>query len=262
MTENQDAMELQRRARRRLVGAIALVVLVVIVLPIIFDREPKPISQDLTIQIPSQDAGKFATRVLPSPDLKTEGKPSPGVEGKGDTPKLASDAEKAGVATARDAPAATAASGAAKAQTGGDSARTNPLLQGTSSATAGTDALAKPAAAKQADTRQADTKQAEPRQPEAKAVMAKTAASAGSDAAESFVIPLGLFRNPDNVKKVRGWVSSAGLKSFTESVPDANGVKGAGVKIMAGPFSSRDAAEKAREKLKARGVDVGAVASR
>jgi len=64
LAESHDATLLQRRARRRLVGAIALVVLVVIVLPIVLDTEPGPIGQDLVLQIPSQEAGKFNTRVL------------------------------------------------------------------------------------------------------------------------------------------------------------------------------------------------------
>ena len=59
MAETQDALMLKRRARRRLVGAIALVLLVVIVLPVVLDQEPKPVRHDLTVQIPSQDAGKF-----------------------------------------------------------------------------------------------------------------------------------------------------------------------------------------------------------
>ena len=75
MAESQDVTLLQRRGRRRLVGAIALVVLVVIALPIVLDKEPSPIGQDLVIQIPSQDAGKFNTRVLPpsAPGAATPG---------------------------------------------------------------------------------------------------------------------------------------------------------------------------------------------
>ena len=65
MAESQDATLLQRRARRRLVGAIALVIFVVLVFPIVLEKERKPVGQDLVIQIPSHDAGKFNTRVLP-----------------------------------------------------------------------------------------------------------------------------------------------------------------------------------------------------
>ena len=67
MAENQDPSLLKRRARRRLVGAVALVVFVVIVLPIVLDKEPGTIGQDIVIQIPSQDAGKFNSRVVPPP---------------------------------------------------------------------------------------------------------------------------------------------------------------------------------------------------
>jgi DedD protein len=67
LTDSDEATELRRRARRRLVGAIALVVLAVIVLPIIFDKEPKPVNQDIVIQIPSQNAGRFNSKVLPPP---------------------------------------------------------------------------------------------------------------------------------------------------------------------------------------------------
>ena len=72
MAESQDATLLQRRARRRLVGAIALVVFVVIVFPIVLDKERKPAGQDLVIHIPSQEAGKFNTRVLPAKPPEAE----------------------------------------------------------------------------------------------------------------------------------------------------------------------------------------------
>ena len=49
-------LELKKRARRRLVGAVALVLAAVIVLPMVMDQEPKPLTQDIQIRIPSQDA--------------------------------------------------------------------------------------------------------------------------------------------------------------------------------------------------------------
>src|SRR3989442_12569717 len=60
-----DANLIKRRARRRLVGAIALVVLIVVVLPVILDQQPRPVPQALTVQIPGQDGGPFRTRVIP-----------------------------------------------------------------------------------------------------------------------------------------------------------------------------------------------------
>src|SRR4051794_13842471 len=45
----------KKRARRRLVGALALVLAAVIGLPMILDSEPKPLADDIAIQIPSKD---------------------------------------------------------------------------------------------------------------------------------------------------------------------------------------------------------------
>src|SRR5471030_373390 len=45
----------KKRARRRLVGAIALALLVAVGLPMLLDSEPKPLSTDIDIRIPSKD---------------------------------------------------------------------------------------------------------------------------------------------------------------------------------------------------------------
>jgi len=45
----------KKRARRRLIGASALVLAAIIGLPMIFDSEPKPLADDIAIQIPSRD---------------------------------------------------------------------------------------------------------------------------------------------------------------------------------------------------------------
>ncbi|MCG1055238.1 SPOR domain-containing protein [Mycetohabitans sp. B5] len=44
----------KQRARRRLVGAIALVVAAVVALPVILDSHPKPFTDDIAIQIPAR----------------------------------------------------------------------------------------------------------------------------------------------------------------------------------------------------------------
>jgi len=45
----------KKRARRRLIGATALVLAAIIGLPMIFDTEPKPLADDIEIHIPSRD---------------------------------------------------------------------------------------------------------------------------------------------------------------------------------------------------------------
>lgn len=51
----QEQMALRRRARRRLVGAIAIALTAFLVLPMLFDPEPKPLGPDVEIRIPSRD---------------------------------------------------------------------------------------------------------------------------------------------------------------------------------------------------------------
>src|SRR5688572_4441486 len=62
---SDEELQLKRRARRRLIGAIVLVTAVVVALPMVLDSEPKPISGEVTIKIPSPDSGAFSSRVVP-----------------------------------------------------------------------------------------------------------------------------------------------------------------------------------------------------
>lgn len=54
-----EELQLRKRARRRLIGAITLVAVMVTVLPMVLDDEPKPVGQDIAINIPSQQSADF-----------------------------------------------------------------------------------------------------------------------------------------------------------------------------------------------------------
>ena len=55
-----DELNLRRKARRRLIGAIALTLAVVVVLPMILDSTPKPTQPDIDLRIPDPEkVGKF-----------------------------------------------------------------------------------------------------------------------------------------------------------------------------------------------------------
>ncbi len=60
----------KKRARRRLVGAIALAMAVAVGLPMILDSEPKPLATDIDIRIPSKD--KAPPQPLPGPVAAAE----------------------------------------------------------------------------------------------------------------------------------------------------------------------------------------------
>ncbi len=90
MAENEDVNTLKRRGRRRLVGAIALVLAAVIVLPMVFDSEPKGSAPPVSVRIPGEDESGFIPKVTPKPPAVQEQKAP----------------EKAAEAPARKAPAA------------------------------------------------------------------------------------------------------------------------------------------------------------
>jgi DedD protein len=204
-----DANLLKRRARRRLVGAIALVVLVVVVLPVILDQQPRPVPQALTVQIPGPDGGPFKTRVLPPLQ-------SPAAPQKSESTRAAANEPSSKAVQAEPEPPS------------------------------------RPRSAKKENARGADKERAKTQVAEARRAQALL-----ND--EGFVVPLGAFTNPDNAKQVQDRAASAGIKSYTESVKSQQGEQ---TRVRAGPFASRDAAEKARDRLKSLGLEVGQVAQR
>lgn len=71
-----DRIALKKRARRRLVGAVALVLLAAVVLPMVVDLEPRPPTQEMEVRIPSQDADSV-THFLPNRATPTPLPPMP-----------------------------------------------------------------------------------------------------------------------------------------------------------------------------------------
>jgi DedD protein len=63
--QTDDELNLRRKARRRLIGAVALTLAVVVILPMVLDREPKISGKDIDLSIPDPNkAGKFAPGVV------------------------------------------------------------------------------------------------------------------------------------------------------------------------------------------------------
>src|SRR5437588_10278357 len=73
--------ELKRRARRRLVGAIVLALAAAVILPLLLESDPKPLGDDVSIQIPPIDSGKFVNPLSPGKGADAKA----GTEVKGDS---------------------------------------------------------------------------------------------------------------------------------------------------------------------------------
>lgn len=114
--------QLRRKARQRLMGAAVLVVLAVAGFPLVFDTQPRPVSVDLAIDIPSKT--KTSPETPPAPLASSSGQPNPvaatdaeGKHGLGDKEELVSVAAPP-AEPAKDlaiVPAPEAAQNAAKA---------------------------------------------------------------------------------------------------------------------------------------------------
>jgi DedD protein len=75
---SDEELQLKRRARRRLIGAIVLVTAIVVALPMVLDTDPRPITGEISIKIPSPNSNAFTARVEPVPpsaEPRPEAKP-------------------------------------------------------------------------------------------------------------------------------------------------------------------------------------------
>lgn len=218
-------LELKKRARRRLVGASALALLAAIVLPLVMDHEPRPPVQDIQVRIPSQDAGGgFASRILPPKPAATPLPPA------------------ASVAEAKPAPEPKAEAKPA--------AKSEPKAEPPKAAAVAAVQPAKPAekhAEKPAD-KPAPKVQDKPAAEEARAA----SALAGGGAAEQWVVQLGAYKESGNVKLLLSKLKEMGVPAYTEKFDSPQGPR---TRVRAGPFASKEAAEKAKTKAKIIGVD-------
>ncbi|MBI4988062.1 MAG: SPOR domain-containing protein [Rhodocyclales bacterium] len=222
MSENDTQLELKKRARRRLVGAIALAALAAIVLPMVMDQAPKQPVQDIQIRIPAQDTGAFTSRILP---VKPGATPTP-------LPPAAAPeskpAEPARQAAAKPEPKAEQKPAPAKAEA-------QPAVQASKPP--------EPRATSPVDAKLLVKKPEE--------VKAKPAPAA--DNGEQWVVQLGAYRDQTNVRNLTAKLKQQGYNFYTEVLPAPDG--SSKTRVRAGPFASKEAAETARERIKRIGVD-------
>lgn len=217
---SDEELQLKRRARRRLIGAVVLVMAIIVVLPMVLDSEPRPPTQEVKVQIPSPDSGVFTSKVVPVP-AAPESKAAP----KAPEPAPAKPpVEEPGKGAATPAP----------------EPREVPKPALKTETELPKEAAAKPAAAKAP-----------------KPAVKKPKAAAKPEAGK-FVVQVIALADADKAKQMQGQIAAAGIKSYTEVVKTK---KGDVTRVRAGPFATRQAAEKARDQLKALGMS-GNIATR
>ena len=242
---------IRQRAKHRLIGASVLVLAGVVVFPLLFDTQPRPIPVDIAVDIPSRQAVKPLAPTEPAASAKNTAAPVPATAEASTAPKATGkelpleeiiQPAKSGVANGPDAESPVAAVSKPK-PTASDGKPVTPVA----------DKPAVPPHQKATDAA-AKTKDAE----RAQALLDGKAASAGHTAAppapvpgERFIVQLGAFAESARAQEVRLKLERAGLKTYTHVAETSEGKR---IRVRLGPFASRAEADKAAAKAKAVGV--------
>lgn len=229
----------KQRARRRLVGAIALVVAAVVILPMVLDSHPKPVTDDIAIDIPNRPA------TVPSRASDDSDNPQDTQAG------VAPDRAEVDDTASASASAADAQQAKAGRQPAGG-ARADAQQSASKQASAAT------ATATSKSGRANETQSAKPT-----AVPAPSAAQAdsGTPAAPPgarFAVQLGVFSDDAGARAWESKLKAAGVPAYIEHSKQANGKTRA--MLRAGPFADRAAASAAIAKVREAGLtsNVGA----
>lgn len=233
----------RRRARHRLIGATVLVLVGLVLLPWLFDRQPRPIPIDIALDIPSrQDAAPLQ---LPSPMTAASGP----VTGAG---AALSDREEL-IAPRPPQSAPPAVNQPPSGHTVGRSDALQPSVITPRPAEPAVQSVAsKPAV-------QPATKPASPARDDgarAKALLEGRAPAAAAPAAlpasgERFIVQVGAFAEADRAQQARQTLERAGLKTYTHVADTPQGKR---TRVRLGPFASRAEADKAAAKVKSLGL--------
>jgi DedD protein len=247
---SDEELQLKKRARRRLVGAIVLVSVAAVVLPMVLDSEPKRSGQRVDIQIPSPDSGEFKPQ--PSTPGPSSAKAAPEAPAKAEASAKPDVSAKSEPAAKPDAPPKSEASGKPEAVAKSETPtpkKTEPASaapERASSSTPGT-----------VDSGESGAKVVAADRPK-EAEIAKSAKSATSvkpangSSNGAYVVQVAALSDAGKAKELEKRMASAGVKTYTELISTQSGEV---TRVRAGPYATRDAAEKARAQLKKAGLE-------
>lgn len=236
----------KKRARRRLIGAVALVLAAVIGLPMVLDSEPKPVADDIAIQIPSKDrpAGGAIARVEAPAGAKVS--PAASLDPKEEVvDPVTVQAER------KPAPAEAATTTEPPAAKAKDDAKTANEPAGNVPDKA--DKAASPVQAAKADAKPAEANEKADKSgksDDAARAMALLEGKPDPKAAEKkagkFVIQVAALATKEKIDELQGKLKGAGIKSYTQKIATASGDR---TRIRVGPFDSKEEAEKVRARI-------------
>jgi DedD protein len=210
----------KKRARRRLVGAIALALAVAVGLPMVLDSEPKPLATDIDIRIPAKD--KAPAQRAPAPVAATEALDQR--ETIVDAPKPAAMAPAAPVVTGRDVAEVKLATVKPEAK---------PEVK-----------KPEPKTPEKTPAKVAEVK-APAARPDTERALAILEDKADDPKPQKYIVQVAALASQEKVNELQGKLKEAGIPSFTQK---GTGKAGELIRVRVGPFSKEEG-EKIRAKL-------------
>ena len=252
----------KQRARRRLVGAIAMVVAAVVILPMVLDSHPKPVTDDIAIDIPNRPAPKAAatdedTQAGVAPDNPAPDSANSSLAASGVAPAPVAQAAPA-TANAMAQQGAVAASGSktSKAHTPAVAANTSPATPAAPAAAPAKSAKsAKPVKTPPAPIQSAANPSANDADSTGTGAADADSGTPASPPGSRFAVQLGAFTDDASAKTWAAKLKAAGVPAYTERRKQSDGTTQ--TLLRAGPFADRAAATAAIAKVRAAGLTSG-----
>lgn len=258
MAKQPDEQIIKSRARRRLIGAIALALAVVVILPMVLDSEPRITGQDIDLRIPASDkVGEFVPGVALSEVLEAASQAESAVspQAASDVPVVAKAAASGKITVAEVKPEGLnqAAISTVQAEVRKPEDRPVEVKKLETKPAEVRKIEAKPVEAKSAEVKKPEAKPAETKKPEVKPVEAKkpeartVEVKQAEQTAGTYIVQVGAYSNAETAaleaEKLKGW----GFKAYVQLISGTN-------RVRVGPYVDRNKADEVRHLLEKHGL--------
>jgi DedD protein len=221
---------LRKRARHRLIGAAALVLLGVVGFPVLFDSQPRPVAVDIAIDIPDKaKAAPLSAAPASAPPVVS-----------------VSAAPESGPAVEAAVPAASAAKPVALVPPTPTVGKPEPMPEPKPEVKPEPKAEPKPAPQAEAKAA-AKPEEKSPTSGKAQALLDGKDPAKAAEAAPRYAVQVGAFADAKKAQEVRATLEKAGFKTYAQVVTTADGKR---TRVRVGPWENKAEADKTAEKIK------------
>ena len=227
---SEERLRFKKRARQRLLGAVVLLLAAAIILPLLLDQAPRPLSANVVINMAEPVMAAPASVVLPaSATVSSKAVPPASAQASQPPPGKPAHAQLAAaplqltqaIQVAQRKPAVTKAD-VQKIPAVAEKSRSN---QGAATARPAASVIDK-----------------------STSVVAPKSAHKMNDSHSRYVVQLGAFSNTENVRQLRERLKRVGVDTYIENLHSGS------MRVRAGPFDSRVQADKTLAKIAMAGI--------